>query len=438
MKHAPLPAFALAFLVLFVALAVGGCDGGHDRGAQGGEAAGAGRTAAADEKWLCPMHPTYIVDRKGACPICGMDLVPAVEFSAQQGAAASGVPGMAAMELSDEAVRLAGVRTHPATMEPLSTGIRAVGLIVADETRVRSVQTRVAGWIESLAVNSVGARVSAGEPLLTIYSPELVAGQEELLRAVAARDAAGGEPQSLANAELLVAAARRRLQLFEVPDSFVARLEETGAVLRTVPLRSPASGVVTERMAYVGMQVEPGMALFQVTDLAVVWVDARFYEYEAGLVVEGAPVEVRLPHDPGLVLQGAIDYVYPTLDDASRTLSARVVLANDFGLLRPGMYADVTLFADRGEALVVPDDAILDTGERRLVFVSLGEGRFTPREVEVGVRAHGKAQILSGLSAGEQVVVKANFLLDSESRLRAALAGAGAAVPTGGHAEEHR
>jgi multidrug efflux pump subunit AcrA (membrane-fusion protein) len=368
-------------------------------------------TAAVAEKWLCPMHPTYISDRKVQCPICGMDLVPATEFAAEQGGGASGVPGLAALELSDDAIRLAGVRTRPAAMENLTSEIRAVGLVKADENRVRSVQTRVAGWIESLAVSSVGAPVAKGELLLTIYSPELVASQEELLRAVAAGN------------DLLVDSARKRLRLFEVPDDFVEHLEATGEVARTVPLRSPVSGFVTERMVYEGMQVEPGMALFQVTDLSEVWIEARFYESEASLVTTGAPVEVRLPQDPSVVLQGTIDYIYPTLDDASRTLAARVVLANDFGLLRPGMYADVTLSMDRGEALVIPDDAILDTGTRRLVFVSLGAGRFMPREVEVGTRSGGKAQILSGLEAGDDVVVHANFLLDSESRIRAALAG---------------
>ncbi|MBK6899798.1 MAG: efflux RND transporter periplasmic adaptor subunit [bacterium] len=436
MRRATIPALALAIALAF---AVAGCSGGEGGDGHAHGEPAATRAEAVAAKWLCPMHPTYVADRKGACPICGMDLVPAAEFAAQQGGGASDVPGMAAIELSDEAVRLAGVRTQPAMVEALGGEIRAVGLVAVDETRVRSVQTRVAGWIETLAVGAVGSRVTRGSPLLTIYSPELVASQQELLRAVAARAAAaGGDPQTLANAESLVASARRRLQLFEVPDGFVAKLEETGAPTRAVPLLSTATGVITERMAYEGLRVEPGMPLFQVTDLSEVWVEARFYENEAGLVAAGAPVEVRLPQDPGVVLTGEIDYVYPTLDDASRTLSARIVLANEFGLLRPGMYANVTLLVDRGEALVVPDDAILDTGERRLVFVSLGGGRFTPREVEVGVRSGGKAQILDGLAAGEQVVVHANFLLDSESRIRAALLGDAAAVPAGGHAEGGR
>jgi membrane fusion protein, copper/silver efflux system len=417
MKVTMVIALALAF-----AVALAGCGGGgHEHAAPDG-----GQTAAAAEKWLCPMHPTYVSERKGTCPICGMDLVPAAEFAAQQGGGASGVPGMAALELSDDAIRLARVRTRPAAVEMMASEIRAVGLVKADENRVRSVQTRVAGWIETLAVSSVGARVAKGEPLLTIYSPELVASQEELLRALAAHN------------DLLVESARKRLQLFGVPDDFVARLEATGTVARAVPLRSPVTGVVTERLAYEGMQVEPGLALFQVADLDEVWIEARFYESEASLVTTGAPVEVRLPQDPSVVLQGTIDYVYPTLDDASRTLTARVVFANDFGLLRPGMYANVTLSVARGEALVIPDDAILDTGERRIVFLSLGEGRFTPREVEVGTRSGGKAQILSGLEAGDDVVVRANFLLDSESRIRAALAGLGAETPVGGHAEGHQ
>ena len=298
-----------------------------------------------------------------------------------------------------------------------------MGLVTADQTRVSSVQTRVAGWIESLAVSAVGESVRRGEPLLSLYSPELLATQEELLRARAAGD------------ELLAEAARRRLELFGAPREFVARIEASGAAQRAVPLPAPVTGVITARLAYEGMQVAPGMALFEVADLSEVWIEARFYEYEASLVVAGAPVEVRLPHDPSVVLQGTLDHVYPTLDEASRTLAARVVLPNDFGLLRPGMYADVRLVVDRGAALVIPDDAILDTGERRIVFVHLGEGRFTPREVRVGVRSGGRAQILAGLAAGEDVVVRANFLLDSESRIRAALLGQGGEVPAGGHAE---
>jgi len=422
----------LAAAAILIGLA-GGCgDKAHDHGG-GGKAPAVGDTTRAAERWVCPMHPTYVSDRKGSCPICGMDLVPAAELSS---GGASAIPGMAEVELSAEGVALAGVRTRPAAVETMTATIRAVGTVTVDETRVRSVQTKVGGWIESLAVNAVGETVARGQPLLTIYSPELLASQEELVRALAARGAAAGAApgeDALAGRDFLVDAARRRLRLFDVPEEFIAQLEAGGRPSRAVPLRSPVAGAVTERMAYAGMRVEPGQTLFMVADLSTVWVEARFYEYEAGLLAAGMPAEVRLPHDPTVVLHGTVDLVYPTVDAASRTLPVRLVFANPFGLLRPGMYANVDLAVDRGEALMIPDDAILDTGARRLVFVALGEGRFAPREVEVGARSGGRAQILDGLEAGEEVVVRANFLLDSESRIRAALAGMGATAPAGGH-----
>lgn len=383
-----------------------------------GDHAAAGATAA-KARWLCPMHPTYTSDRPGSCPICGMDLVEATTFAADQAGAAGGLPGLAALELDDRAVQLAGVRTAAATMGPLTRSIRALGTVITDETRRFSVQSRVAGWIETLSVAAIGEHVERGGPLLTIYSPELVATQEELLRSRALAAASKGDTR--AGAEALAEAGRRRLRLLGVADDFIRKLEQSGEVARAVPLRSPATGVVTMREAFPGMEVKPGMELLQVADLSAVWLDVRFYEYEARHIKTGLPVTVRLPHDPGVSLPGVIDYVYPTLDEATRTLSARVVLTNDFGQLRPGMYADVTLDIDLGQALVVPDDAVLDTGVRQIVFVATGGGGFVPREVTVGDRTGGQAQILGGLEAGEQVVVKATFLLDSESRIRAAL-----------------
>jgi len=430
--------FASAAALTAAVALIAACDEAiHDHAANGVAADDSTATTVTAERWICPMHPTYVSDHQGTCPICGMDLVPASELASSS---ASTVPGMAEVALSADGIALAGVRTEPAAMAPLTSTIRAVGTVTADETRVRSVQTRVAGWIETLAVSAVGAPVRQGQPLLTIYSPELLASQEELVRAAAARRVAaeqGADARALAAADLLVDAARRRLQLFAVPDDFVARLAAGGEPSRAVPLRAPVAGVVTERMAYEGMRVAPGQSLFMVTDLSTVWIEARCYEYEAGSLTTGMPAEVRLPNDPGVVLQGTVDYVYPTVDPVTRTLPVRLVFANPFGLLRPGMYASVDLVVDRGEALVVPDDAILDTGARRLVFVALGEGRFAPREVEVGARAGGRAQILAGLDAGEEIVVRANFLLDSESRIRAALAGLGATVPAGGHDGEH-
>lgn len=425
---------ALPAMILLLVVAAG-CGNGQGpspgAGAAGSEGAGKGQAEAAT-RWLCPMHPTYTSDHQSSCPICGMDLVEATAFAAAQGSAAGGLPGMAALELDDRAVRLAGVRTLAAAVQPLRREIRAVGTVGVDQTRVHSVQARMGGWIESLAPVAVGDPVARGGQLLTIYSPELVATQEELLRA-RALSAATTDEATRAGAAALAEAARRRLRLLGVGDDFVARLEQSGEVSRAVPLRSPATGVVTRREAYPGMAIEPGMELLQVADLSAVWIEARFYEYEARHVVPGAPVTVSPSHEPGLSLPGTIDYVYPELDEATRTLRARVVLDNGFRNLRPGMYADVLLAVGSGDVLAIPDDAILDTGRRQVVFVALGGGRFVPREVTVGDRAGGLAQVLEGLEPGEMVVVKAAFLLDSESRIRAALLPPPGEPAAGGH-----
>ncbi len=424
----PLVVAALVFvLAAAVALAMAGCRGGAG-GHAGGEHAAAEAPAV---RWLCPMHPTYTADRPGSCPICGMDLVEAAAFTAAQPGTAGDVPGLAALSLDDRGVQLAGVRTQAAAVQSLRRGIRAVGTVAIDQARLHSVQSRTSGWIETMAVAAVGERVTRGGPLLTIYSPELVATQEELLRARAL--AAAGDATTGASAATVADAARRRLRLLGVDDGFIAALEKSGEVARAVPLRAPATGVVTMREAYPGLAVEPGMELLQVADLAAVWIDARFYEYEARHVATGLAVTVRLPQEPGVTLAGVIDYVYPTVDETTRTLQARIVLPNGAGQLRPGAWVEVRLETDLGPALVIPDDAVLDTGVRQIVFVAAGGGRFLPREITVGERAGGLAQVLSGLSAGEQVVVKAAFLLDSESRIRAALLPPPGVPAVGGH-----
>ena len=420
-------AMVAVLLALAALLALAGCGGkGHDA-ATGGD----GKTATA-ARWLCPMHPTYTSDHQGACPICGMDLVEASTFAAGQGEGAGGVPGLAPLELDARSVQLAGVRTEAATVQQVTRTIRAVGTVNVDQGRLHSVQARVSGWIETLAVDAVGAHVGRGAPLLTIYSPELVATQEELLRACALAASATDEA-SRTGAQALADAARRRLRLQGIGDDFIAKLEQTGQAVRAVPLTSPAGGIVMSRAARPGMAVEPGMELMEVADLAAVWLDARFYEVEARYVHAGQAVTVRLSGDPGAALPATIDYVYPTIDESTRTLSARVVLGNDFGQLRPGAYAEVLLPVDLGQALVIPDDAVLDTGRRQVVFVALGGGRFSPREVSVGERSEGRAQVLSGLEPGEQVVVKAAFLLDSESRIRSALMPPPGEPAAGGH-----
>ncbi len=368
----------------------------------------------------------------------GMDYVPvyADEVTPSPGA---GVPGLAAIQLTEEGIRLAGVQTAPAVEGRLARTIRTVGTVTADETRVQHFHTRVSGFVEKLYVNFTGQFVREGQPVISIYSPELLASQEEFLRA---RDAAGRFarselPEVRKGGEELLAAARRRLALFDVPEQFIAELERTGEPQRAVTLLAHASGYVTSKGIFRGQQVDPGMMdLFTIADLTHVWIDAAFYEYEASLLRIGEKARLTLSYDSAVRLTGRIAYIYPTLDPETRTLKVRFDLANPDLKLKPGMFANVELDTEGATGIVIPDSAVIDTGDRQIVFVSLGGGRFEPRQVRLGVRNAGKALVLSGVAAGEEVVIRANFLLDSESQLRAAIVGTATSAP-GGPGKEH-
>ena len=419
-------------------------------------------------KYTCPHHPDIVSDKPGTCPVCGMDLVPAGAIAKPERAAPSdgrkvlyyrnpmdpsvtspvplkdsmgmdyvpvysggtaggsgAVPGLVPIDIGPDGLRLTGVQTAPAVQERLVRTVRTVGTVIEDETRVRHVHTKISGWVEKLYVNFTGQAVRQGEPLLTIYSPELLASQEEYLRAMeaAARFASSDLVEVRRGGADLVDAARRRLQLFDVPDSQIAELARTGKPQRTVTLPSPVSGFVTAKHTFEGQQVEPSLELFTVTDLSQVWIEADFYEYEARALRIGATGRLTLPYDSGKALSGRISYIYPTVNPDTRTLRVRFEFPNPGFALKPAMFADVELDVDSGPGLVVPDSAVIDTGQRQVVFVAMSDGRFEPRLVQAGARSGGRAQILAGLSVGERVVTRANFLLDSESRLRAVIEG---------------
>ncbi len=350
----------------------------------------------------------------------GMDYVPV--YAEEAKGAAGGISGMASVETGGEGFRLAGVQTAVAERQSLSRTARAAGVVVADETRVRHVHTKVAGYIEKLYVNYTGQEVRRGQPLLSIYSPELLATQRELLRAkeIAERFSGSALPEVRRGGEELLEAARQRLELLDVPPGFISRLESTGQAQRTVTLTAPASGFVTGKEIFEGQEVQPGMDVLTLTDLSRVWIEADFYEYESRSLRLGEKATVSLPYDPGVRLTGRVAFIYPVLDPQTRTIKVRLEFPNPGLALKPGMYVDVTPELETAEGVVIPDSAILDTGVRQVVFVEKG-GAFVPREVRVGNRDGGRALVLSGVEAGERVAIRANFLLDSESRLRAAL-----------------
>jgi RND family efflux transporter MFP subunit len=381
-----------------------------------------------------PMNPS-VTSATPAKDEMGMDYVPVYSDEVEAPAGGGGVEGLATIRVGEEALRLAGVQSAAATREKVSRTVRTVGIVVPDETRIRHVHTKIEGWVETLHGNFTGQLVTKGQPILSLYSPELLATQEEFLKArEAAAKFAGSQSADVRGlGQELVDSARRRLELFDVPKSFIAELERTGKVRRDVTLNAPSSGFVTAKDIFEGQKVEPGMELFSVTDLSRVWIEAELYEYEAGAVRVGQEATLNLAYQPGMQLKGRVAYVFPYLSAESRTLKVRFDFPNPNLVLKPQMYADVSLALGAAQGVTIPDSALIDTGVRKVVFVETAAGTFEPREVKVGVRGEGKAQVLAGVREGEKVVVKANFLLDSESRLRAALTkmtGAGQGGPS--------
>ena len=375
-----------------------------------------------------PMNPkiTSPVFRKDEM---GMDYIPVYADEAARAPAPAArpanVPDLGNVTVAPEPLRLSGAATAPAVAGTLGRAVRTSGVVAPDETRIRHVHAKISGWIETLYVNATGQWVRAGQPLLTVYSPELLATQEEYLRAkeTAARFRGSSLPEVRRGGEELLDAARRRLELFDVPRSFLARLDRTGRPERAVPLLAPASGYATGKEVFAGQQIDPAMELYTLTDLSRVWVEASFSEAEAQALKVGQSVRVSLPYDAGREIAGRIGFLAPALAAESRTLQARIELANPGLALRPGMYVDVSTELAARPGTVVPDSAVIDSGLRQIAFVETGPGAFEPREVRVGSRADGKALLLSGVSPGERVATRANFLLDSESRLRGAIEG---------------
>jgi Cu(I)/Ag(I) efflux system membrane fusion protein len=392
---------------------------------------GASLSAAAHRQYRCPMHPGYVSDRPGECPICGMTLVPFEAAPATPSATA--VADRAVVNLTPERRRLLGVRTEPVRRVSLERTIRTVGRVVPDERRLHHVHTKFEAYVEDLYVDYTGKFVKRGQPLASLYSPELLATQQEYLLAWRAGrlGAARGLPGVALGGAALLEAARQRLLLWDIRPQDIARLEETGQVKRTLDLYSDVSGYVVQKMAVHGMRVTPADALFDVADLSRLWVLADVYEADLPSVRVGMTAELGVPYVPGRTWRGAVTYVALAVEEKTRTIKVRVEVDNQDGELKPEMFADVVLKTGLGEGLVAPESALLRSGPRTLVFVDRGDGTLEPRQVLAGSRTPEGVQVLEGLAEGDQVVTSANFLLDSESSLQAALGAISPPPPVG-------
>jgi len=377
-----------------------------------GEGAGGGKGV----KYSCGMHPMVIVDEPGTCPICGMDLTPVGANSPAAGSLKIHVDAVTSQRM--------GIRTAVAENRELSRRIHTVGLVAFEEPQQYAINSKISGWVEKLHVNETGQTVASGDPLLEIYSPDLVAAQEELLLALRnqkkMRDS--GFPGVVEDAERLLQAARRRLQFWDIDPQQIADLEKTGRVKKSLALYAPCSGVVSRKQVREGEFVNSGRELLEISSISNLWLYADIYESETPWVKEGQRAEVRFPFESEL-FTGRISTIYPYLDAQTRTIKARIDLPNPGFKLKPDMYADVMIISDPiANALSIPEEAVLYTGKKETVFVALEDGHFEPRTVKTGLHDEdGYVQILQGIEAGERVVTSAQFMLDSESKLREAV-----------------
>mgnify|MGYP005840958575 CR=1 FL=1 len=425
---------------------------GHDHGDVSEPLMGEEKTA---QLYTCGMHPWIITEEPGLCPICNMELTPKRDTDS---AAASGTgsgereilywrapmdpmeiydePGKSKMGMDlvpvyeDELVggveikidpvtqQNMGVRTAEAGMGVMTRTIRTYGHITYDETRIAQVSPKFSGWIEDLHIDFTGQSVEKGDPLFEIYSPDLLTAQEEYLGTWRRLS-----PSQRSRGNEFLASARRRLAYYDVAESEIEEMEKTGEVQKTVTIRSPFTGIVTHKNAVEGTFIKAGTNIYTIADLSRVWVEAHIFEYEVPWVEEGQTAEMRLPFHPGVVYTGKVSFVYPYLQEKTRDVVVRLEFENPNLELKPDMFVDVKIeTVAKGEGLIVPSEAVIRSGERDLVFVARGNGKFTPREVTLGLHLDdNRVQILSGLAPGESVVTSGQFLIDSESKLKEAV-----------------
>jgi Cu(I)/Ag(I) efflux system membrane fusion protein len=330
------------------------------------------------------------------------------------------------VEIPPDKQQLIGVKTVEVSVKPLQKIIRTVGRIEYDERRLFTVNTKFEGWIEKLYVDYTGRYVKKGEPLADIYSPELFATQQEFINLLKwgkqntedRRQKTEIGTMLSRDAESIIEAAKQRLRLWDITDEQIKKIEETGKPMRTLTVYSPANGYIVQKTALQGMRVMPGEKIFDVADLSTVWIISDIYEYELPLIKTGQRANISLSYFPGKEFSSAIDYIYPSLAGETRTAKIRFTIPNPDGQLKPQMFTNVEIKINIGNKLAIPEDAIIDTGTRQIVYVDRGDGYFEPREVMLGLRVEGLREVIMGLKAGEKVASSATFLIDSEAKLK--------------------
>lgn len=354
-----------------------------------------------DPNYICPMHPDVISkDPNAICPICGMDLV-LLEAGGEAGT----------VKLSPTVINTLGVRTAPAKRRTLFRKINSVGYVELDETKLRTVNLRVDGWIEKLYVSSEGDRVEKGKPLFEVYSPKLVNAQEEYVQALQHQN------------DLVTKASRERLLSLGVSEEQVELLQTQEDVKQHVVINAPQDGVISQHKIREGQFVKPSQTLLEIVDLSSIWVIAEIFESQSDWVKKGQRTKASLPFLPGKSFEGMVDYIYPALDPKTRSLKVRLRFDNPEETIKPNMYADVQIYAKpKKKVLTIPREALITTGDENRVIISMGEGKFIPMSVKVGMRTDKGVEILRGLSEGDVVVTSSQFLIDSESSLKASLA----------------
>ncbi len=376
---------------------------GHDHQADAVAVTG---ESGAVQYYTCGMHPWVILPAPGDCPICHMALTP-IDPSKFSGD----------VTIDPVVVQNMGVRVEPVVRGPLTKTIRTVGTVDYNERAVRDINVKIAGWIEKLHLDFLGAPVEEGDPLFELYSPQLFSAQKEYLLAWKGRER--GEAN-----EQMFQSARTRLEYYDITDQQLAELRKDGEPAKTMTIRSPYKGAVIAKHANEGMKVDPGMQVYRIADLSKVWVLVTLYEYQLPYVETGMKASMSLPYIPGQTFEGEVIYIYPYLEEKTREVQVRLEFENPGNLLKPGMFANVQLSNTlAAEKTLVPRSAVIDTGERQVAFVSNGEGKFEPRQLKLGVSTgEGMMEVLSGLKPGEMVVTSGQFLIDSEAKIRAALA----------------